>query len=65
MDTSLLDVGSMHSLQSSYFVSLQLESKVSLKQDVFQTAEGDPLPPSTQSASEIFAIQLDMILGLH
>ena len=65
MVTSLLDVGSMHSLQSSYCVSLQLESKVSLKHDVFQAAEGTPLLHSTQGESEIFAIQLDMLLGLH
>lgn len=65
MVTSLLDVGSMHSLQSSYFVSPQLESKLSLKQDIFQTAERTPLLHSTRGESEIFAIQLDMLLGLH
>lgn len=65
MDTSLFEVGSIHSFQSSYFISLQLESKVSLKQDILQSVEGIPLLPSTQGENEVFAIQLDMLLGLH
>lgn len=65
MDTSLFEVGSVHSFQSSYFISLQLESKVSLKQDILQSVEGISLLPSTQGENEVFAIQLDMLLGLH
>lgn len=65
MDTFLFEVESIHFLQSSYFISLQLEIKVSLKQDILQSVEGTPLLPSTRDANEIFVIQLDMLLGMH